>query len=94
MLYRIITENIMVNESEICKMTSNYFPSFTLYDAWGYCKGVREYCLIIEISTNSPITFDGETRDDAIKELCSNIRELNDQDCVLLQQIECKETFI
>ena len=88
-LYRILTEN--KNDTKVLELTSRYFPGFTVYHAIGYWHGKQERTIIIEIMTCNPERPITETR---IKELCETIRELNNQKCVLLQQIECVGIFI
>jgi hypothetical protein len=78
MMYRIFTENI--NQPEIEKTVNRYFPGFTILKAEGYWKLVKENSLVIEI-TNDLVNRS------TINQLASDIKKLNSQEAVLVQEL-------
>lgn len=87
MLYRIFTEN--ENYGEIVDLIRRYFNDFTTLTAVGYWHGKSELSLIIEICEPDHIHVGYK-----IGELAKAIKELNNQDAVLVQEIECKVNLI
>jgi len=85
MLYRLCTENL--NRKKIEKIVSSYFDGFTLFSAIGYWQNYKENSLIIEISSNN-------NEYDKIKEIAKEIKRVNDQDAVLIQELQQNQTFI
>ena len=84
MLYRIFTEDI--NQGEIEKIVSKYFPGFTLVKGEGFWRLQKENSLIIEIVT--------EDTDELINQLASEIKSLNSQEGVLIQKIHNNQWII
>lgn len=84
MLYRICTENI--NRRAIERIITNRFSGFTIIEAQGFWKGVKEQSLVIEI-----ITFDNDKNINLIAE---EIKKYNEQYAVLIQKINCNHWLI
>jgi len=97
-LYRIITQN--KNRSEIITMLRRHFDGFTIYRATGYWKDTIEPALIIELDDIGDYTAQNEYtfREDGfgreVEEVVKQIKTMNKQDCVLLQQISCISELI
>lgn len=87
-LIRIFTEN--KNFSEIEELVGKYFDGATFIKAEGLWRGEREHSLIIEIVTDLG-RLTGIKR---IERLCYDIKELNNQDTVLVQYIEIQSRLI
>lgn len=87
MLYRIFTEN--KNRGKVTDLIKKYFADFTIFTAFGYWQGRGEDSLIIEIYKPDHIHVGYK-----IGELAKVIKELNNQDAVLVQEIECKANLI
>ena len=83
MLYRILTESI--NHPEIVSIVSARFPGFTMIVGHGYWKGCYEQCLIIEIVTDDIV---------AVEAIAFNIKQANNQESVLIQEIDCRHRFV
>ena len=82
MLYRIITEH--KNFADIVTVLMQHFDGFTTYRAQGVWKNTIEPALIIEIDD----VTDGETVVfTKVHYIIDAIKEMNNQECVLLQQI-------
>ncbi len=83
-LYRILTEN--KNKDKIVDLATCYFESFTMLKAQGYWQGQPENSLIIEIVlpkiSLAPYT------------LASRIKNLNYQQCVMVQAINIESQLI
>ena len=90
MLYRICTED--KNIDQLHALVSKSFDGFTSYVATGYWKGVSEQARIIEIVAQGNKRQCGAF--ESIRALCYAIKELNSQECVLLQAIENQDYFI
>jgi len=86
MLYRIITED--KNRDGIVDIVKEYFDGFTLIPAIGYWQGIKENSLIIEIDVKHPLS---KYR---IKVIAKRIKELNEQQAVIVQQINVKSELI
>ena len=80
MLYRIYTED--VNRDEVEQLISSKLDSFTLLTGIGYYKGEKEQCLIVEIISDNPIISL------KVKRLAEQIKKLNKQHSVLVQQLQ------
>lgn len=89
MLYRILTED--KNYTKIIEIIDQHFTGYTMYQAKGvYCSTV-ESSLVIEIDTNNGLDRSYER---AIKDIAQQIKKLNDQECVLVQKINCESEFV
>ncbi len=86
MLYRILTEN--KNEYAIIVLVLQYFDNFTVYRGAGVFHGVAEPALVIEIDTGNDNIFD------RVRLIAQEIKKLNDQECVLVQKIQCESEFV
>ena len=84
MLYRIFTEDI--NQSEIEKIVTEFYPGFTICKAQGFWRLQKENSLIIEIVT--------EDEDAKITAIASKIKQANEQQSVLVQKIENHQWFV
>lgn len=88
MLYRLFTEN--KNYEQIKTLVCDLFDGATFIKAEGVWQGVSEHSLIIEIELD-------ENRPDTkpkIKTLCFQIKKLNSQDKILVQQIKTDSKLI
>ena len=86
MLYRILTED--KNRAGITDIVRQYFCGFTKYAAQGVYTGITEPALIIEIDSLDCTAFD------KVRLIAAEIKKLNDQECVLVQKIDCKSEFV
>jgi len=84
-LYRLLTED--VNREGISREVGKYYPGYSLIPSQGYWEGAPESSLIIEISI--PHEDGGRVR-----ALAQRIRELNQQQAVLIQQFEIDQSLI
>jgi len=84
-LYRLHTQN--KRKKWICQLVSEYFAGFSVIEQTGYWNGKPEKSLCIEIAT------DNVAAAVHIKKICKAICGLNKQECVLVQEIECKTGF-
>ena len=81
--YRIYTEN--KNKAEIIKLFRAY--DITIYETLGTYKSKQEYSLVIEII--------GVNEDyPNISAICKRLKEINQQDVVLLTIIDIESHFI
>lgn len=78
MTYRLYTED----KGNLPEITSQYFDSFTLFDATGYWKGVEERTKVIEVSTGDRAR---------VYELARTIKDLNKQESVLIVPLSVVE---
>lgn len=85
MLFRIFTEN--KNQAQVEYIVSSHFDAFTIFKATGYWKGIPEHSLVIEVSGDDIIEA-------SIRDMCAQIKSHNEQECVLIQKIECSQEFI
>lgn len=74
MLYRILTEN--VNLRSIIELCNNHFSGFTIIRGFGYWHNQAEQSLIIEIVTEN---------NTAVRQLAAAIKELNQQEAIMIQ---------
>lgn len=86
MLYRLHTQN--KRKKWICQLVSEHFAGFTIVEQAGYWKGKKEHSLCIEIVSDRP--SDGVH----VNKICRAICAYNNQDCVLVQKIDCEVSFI
>ena len=84
MLYRIFTEN--KNQEELEKLATKYFEGFTIVKGEGFWRLQKENSLIIEIVTEEPKA--------RINKLAQDIKKINKQEAVLIQQIENNQWLI
>jgi hypothetical protein len=90
-LYRIFTEDIPENMDAILTAVSLSYDIFTILKGVGFWRGERESSICIEISVES----DPEGIDDLlIRSVAGMIKKANHQDSVLVQKIECSQTFV
>ncbi len=94
-LYRIITEN--KNRADIQRLLQKRFDGFTLFRATGsYTNAVGthiEPALIIEIDLDGSGPNDGQSYKD-VAEVAQQIKSMNQQEKVLVQQIPCISELI
>lgn len=77
-LYRIITEDI--NRSKVINLASKHFQGFTLRPGGiGYWEGKPEKSITLEVITDKPAT---------INKLAGEIKQLNNQEAVLVEVIK------
>lgn len=86
-LYRIYTED--KNRERIEEEVSKYFEGFTIYEAIGYWKMIKENSLVIEIITKNVVESGLE-----IKVICGFIKALNSQESILLTMQDMEMRFI
>jgi len=82
MLYRLITED--KNRQNIIDIIKRHFDGFTLISATGCWQGTVEHSLIIEICYDVQ-SYQIEPK---INVVAREIKELNNQQSVLIQKIE------
>ena len=85
-LYRLHTQN--KRKKWICKLVSQYFAGFSVIEQIGYWNGKPEKSLCIEIATENIAAAVH------IKKICKAICGYNQQQCVMIQKIECDGQFI
>lgn len=85
MLYRIFTEKKKVHRT--IELVSEYFSGFTCYPVTGYWKGTKEQSLCIEIVASIH-------QKTAINCLCEDIKQLNNQESVLMQELGGSSDYI
>ena len=86
-LYRIYTEN--KNREKIEEEVSKYFEGFTVYEAIGYWKMIKEKSLVIEILTKNVVESGLE-----INVICRAIKSFNEQESILLTLQNIEVVFI
>jgi hypothetical protein len=86
-LYRICTE--AKNVERLTEFAGNMFEGCTVFQAKGYWRGVAEPSLVIEVFTSEDI---GTKL--AVMEFARNIKVINEQECVLVQELECRGEFV
>lgn len=86
MIYRILTENI--NKDEVLKIVNEKFNGYTVYEGVGVWQGKREGNLTIEIDTL------GEVGNLQVYHVAYAIKDLNKQECVLVQKIASDSKLI
>ena len=90
MEYRIYTEaKDAVTRSLVVKTVSKYFPAFTINSALGYWDGQRENSLQITIVTNR-----SRAKRKTIERLAIQIRDVNQQICVMITATKIKGKLI
>ena len=85
MLFRILTENI--NQPGIENKVNGFFDGYTILKADGYWKTAREKSIIIEIIAEP------EARKKVFK-LAQEIKRLNNQQSVLVQEFGLNSSFV
>ena len=85
MLYRICTEN--KNREQVEAIVAKRFDGFTVFEAKGYWKGQDEASLVIEV-------IPPEINEDNILGLAEDIKALNSQESVLIQELSCVSYFV
>lgn len=78
-MFRILTEN--KNQNRVVEIVGKKFTGFTIIAATGFWKGQREDSLIIEI-----IGDDVKVED--VNAIATEIKNVNNQEAVLVQKIE------
>lgn len=86
MIYRILTEN--KNRQAIESICARRFLGFTVTEAKGYWQGKAESSLIIDIDTL------GEEGAISVYQTAKEIKEYNNQESVLVQEIQSKSVLI
>lgn len=81
MTYRLYTERF----ANLGAITSTFFDAFTIVDAVGYWRGVKEDSAVIEIGTSSPRK---------VRELAEAIRQANHQQAVRITSTDETEEMI
>ena len=84
MLYRICTED--TNRRQLTDLIDQHFDGYTLYTVEGRWKGKAEDALIIEIASHG--TFS------RVKVLAEAIKELNQQEPVLIEVVPSENSFV
>ena len=85
MLYRICTED--KNRRQLTDLIDHHFDGYTLYTVEGRWKGKAEDALVIEIA--------GDLADRApVHILAHEIKALNAQEAVLIEEIESVNVFV
>ena len=82
-MYRILTED--KNRDKVLAFVNQYFDGYTWYAANGAWKGETESTLVIEIEGGWP---------EAIGEIAHEIKTVNKQQSVLVQEIHSHPSFI
>lgn len=86
MLYRILTEDC--KRDEIAALVAKRdFPAFTLIPSQGYWKGQKENSLTIEIDASVEWKA-------GVYALAKDIKTLNSQDAVLVQEIALESVLV
>jgi len=85
MVYRIYTEN--KNKEEVAKIVSFFFEGFTMYEGVGYWKGKEEPSLIIEILVEADSNTNVYVAKAHVNEVARAIKQRNNQQAVLCQEI-------
>lgn len=85
MLFRILTEDC--KREEIAKLVERDFSAFTLIPSQGYWKGQRENSLTIEIDASVEWKA-------GVYALAQDIKTLNSQDAVLVQEIALESVLV
>ena len=84
--YRIYTER--KNTKWICKIVSEKFAGFTVYQTIGYWQGKREHSLCIEIISENAGT------EHYIRQICLKIKGYNRQESVMYTKTQINMEFI
>jgi len=87
MLYRIVTQRKRVRR--IRKICNRLFDGYTMYPADGAWKGIAEKSLVVEVLTDG-LSY-ASVR---VKQAAQEIRELNRQECVLVQSFPCNGVLV
>jgi hypothetical protein len=82
-LYRLFTED--KNRPTLFDLVNCYFPGFTAYPTMGYWQKKKEESLCIEIVT---------AESHFVYTLAENIKDFNNQESVLVQELSLTSRFI
>lgn len=85
MLYRVLTEN--VNRAGIERIVASHFDGFTIFTGIGYWKGSMEASLTIEIDAPEADFY-------MVQLVAIEIKELNNQECVMIQQFAVQTVMV
>ena len=88
MLYRVFTED--KNRRGIKRICNRLFNGYTMYPAQGVWKGVPEKSLCIEVSSGGQEGYVALR----VKTAAEEIKELNRQEAVLIQEVGCQEVLV
>ncbi len=84
MIYRIYTEDL--KRQEVLAIITKYYQGFTIFEATGFWKLKEEKTIVIEIiSKDSAIN---------IKQICEELKTLNEQESVLVVKVHSESSFI
>lgn len=86
MLYRILTEHKASTIKKLCSIVAGRFKSFTVIYGDGYWRGNPEKTVIFEI--------DSECDTGLVRNLAADIREVNQQECVMVQVVSNTFTYM
>jgi hypothetical protein len=86
MIYRICTE--AKNATAVEKLVGRYFEGYSVMYQDGFWHGAKERSMTIEIFSSQL------NSGDLVRLIAEQIRDLNKQECVLVQEIECIGRFI
>ena len=90
MLYRILTEDI--NRREIVRIVARNYDAFTVTPGERYWQGYTESSLVIEIEVpNGPRALEHLER---VQRIAREIKELNEQEAVMVQRFEVSAQLI
>lgn len=84
MLYRICTED--KNRRQLTDLIDQHFDGYTLYTVEGRWKGKPEDALVIELASHGAFS--------RVKVLAEAIKELNQQESVLIEVIHSENIFV
>jgi len=87
MLYRLITQRKRVRR--IRKICNVLFPGYTMYKTDGWWKSTPEKSLVIEVHSRG-LPYAGLR----VQTAAQRIRDLNGQECVLVQSLNCGACFV
>jgi hypothetical protein len=85
-LYRLLTEN--KNKKWLCRLISENFSGFTIYETIGYWQGKQEKSLVIEILEENVSDMT------KIERICKSICGYSKQDVVMVQSIDVVCNYI
>lgn len=86
-IYRICTEAKQVER--ISTFAGNMFEGCSIWQGVGYWRGKQEQSLMIEVFTTGDIGMKL-----AVLEFAKNVKAINEQEAVLVQEIECRGEFV
>lgn len=86
MLYRLGTED--KDRNRIIAIVSKYFDGFTVIPCIGVWQSARENALIVEIDSTD------DNAEQSVGAIIDEVKALNHQDCIILQQVETQTVFV